>query len=227
MRWGFAAETVVAFPPGGDAEEWTIATEQVMAADQAEVTAAASLACAPPWTKGRISGAASKSLARHPLGRILSYLLQEYSRHVGHLDVARTRRLRDRRVRPQRPPMFCGTTLSNYWTWLTSARYRRTVPHMPLHTVDGFTVLCDYHVKGSLGVSPCKIITLTTTTAVSTKISHAAIPRGPSRSLLSRISRPADSSSVIILASGLRNGHTAITRAMRMRAYSASMELAV
>ncbi|WAP61107.1 mycothiol transferase [Streptomyces sp. S465] len=47
LRWGFAAENVVAYPPGGDAEEWAVApdtsTAQVMAAYQAEVTTADAL----------------------------------------------------------------------------------------------------------------------------------------------------------------------------------------
>lgn len=61
----------------------------------------------------------------------------------------------------------------------------------------------------------------------STQISHTAIPRGASRSFLSRISRPAVSCSVIILAIGRRNGHTATIREMRTRANSTRMELAV
>ena len=38
MRWGFCAQDVVAYPPGGDVEEWTVApgtsTAQVIAAYQ-------------------------------------------------------------------------------------------------------------------------------------------------------------------------------------------------
>ncbi len=54
MRWGFAAEDVLAYLPGGD-------------------------------EGGRFPpGEPAPSL-----GRILFHLLQEYARHVGHLDVAR------------------------------------------------------------------------------------------------------------------------------------------
>lgn len=94
MRWGFAAEDVVAYPAGGDAEEWTVAdgtsAEQVLAAYRAEVTAATSLvATAGLSTRARVGGRFATPEQAPSLGRILFHLLQEYARHLGHLDVAR------------------------------------------------------------------------------------------------------------------------------------------
>lgn len=94
MRWGFAAEDVVAYPPGGDAAEWTISgdtsTAEVMAAYQAEVTAANSRTAAAALNAKALPGGRFKTPGQAPsLGRILFHLLQEYARHVGHLDVAR------------------------------------------------------------------------------------------------------------------------------------------
>ena len=94
MRWGFAAEDVVAYPSGGDATEWTVAagtsTAEVLAAYHAEVAAANSLATAAALAdKARLGGRFKTPGQAPSLGRILFHLLQEYARHVGHLDVAR------------------------------------------------------------------------------------------------------------------------------------------
>jgi uncharacterized damage-inducible protein DinB len=94
LRWGFAAENVVAYPPGGEAEEWTIAASatiaQVIAAYQAEVTTANSLTGhAVLSDKARLGGRFKTPDQAPSLGRILFHLLQEYARHVGHLDIAR------------------------------------------------------------------------------------------------------------------------------------------
>ncbi|MFJ3339503.1 DinB family protein [Streptomyces sp. NPDC086766] len=94
MRWGFAAEDVVAYPPGEDAAEWTVAagtsTAEVMAAYQAEVTATNSLVGAATLSDRARLGGRFKTPDQAPsLGRILFHLLQEYARHVGQLDVAR------------------------------------------------------------------------------------------------------------------------------------------
>lgn len=94
MRWGFGAQDVVAYPPGGDAEEWTVAagtsTAQVIAAWEAEASAANSLtASAELSDKARLGGRFTTPDQAPALGRILFHLLQEYARHVGHLDVAR------------------------------------------------------------------------------------------------------------------------------------------
>ena len=65
IRWGFAAEDVLAYPPGGDEAEWTIPsgtpTAQVMDAYRGEVAAAASLVAAAglaPALFGRSTAAA-------------------------------------------------------------------------------------------------------------------------------------------------------------------------
>jgi uncharacterized damage-inducible protein DinB len=94
LRWGFGAVDVVAYPPGGDAEEWTVAagtpTAQVMAGYQAEVDAVNSLILTAGLSdKARLGGRFKTPDQAPSLGRILFHLLQEYARHVGHLDVAR------------------------------------------------------------------------------------------------------------------------------------------
>ncbi|WP_372350926.1 DinB family protein [Streptomyces sp. KL116D] len=94
LRWGFAAEEIVAYPPGGDTEEWTVpansTTAQVMSAYQAEVTVSNSLVTTAALSdKARLGGRFTDPEQAPTLGRILFHLLQEYARHVGHLDVAR------------------------------------------------------------------------------------------------------------------------------------------
>ncbi|MFD7924198.1 DinB family protein [Streptomyces sp. NPDC059740] len=94
LRWGFGAQDVVAYPPGDDAEEWTVApdtsTARVIAAYQAEVTVANSLTAQAVLTdKARLGGRFKTPDQAPSLGRILFHLLQEYARHVGHLDIAR------------------------------------------------------------------------------------------------------------------------------------------
>ncbi|SEE48160.1 Uncharacterized damage-inducible protein DinB (forms a four-helix bundle) [Streptomyces sp. 2131.1] len=94
LRWGFGAEDVVAYPPGGDAEEWTVSGDtsiaQVIAAYQAEVTVATSLTATSALSdKARLGGRFKTPDQAPSLGRILFHLLQEYARHVGHLDIAR------------------------------------------------------------------------------------------------------------------------------------------
>jgi uncharacterized damage-inducible protein DinB len=94
MQWGFDAEDVVAWLPGGDLAEMTVTasepTQDVLAAYRREVERTRQL-CAPAALADR-----SKLGGRFPapgpapsLGRILFHLLQEYARHVGHLDIAR------------------------------------------------------------------------------------------------------------------------------------------
>ncbi|MFF0852901.1 DinB family protein [Streptomyces sp. NPDC003280] len=94
LRWGFAAEDVVAYPAGGDAEEWTVpadtSTAQALAAYEAEVAVANSVALTADLSDKARLGGRFKTIEQAPsLGRILFHLLQEYARHVGHLDVAR------------------------------------------------------------------------------------------------------------------------------------------
>jgi len=94
MRWGFAAEDVLAYPPGGDEAEWSVAagesTTSVMAAYFEEVRRSRSLAArADLREQARAGGRFTTPQQAPSLGRILFHLLQEYARHVGQLDVAR------------------------------------------------------------------------------------------------------------------------------------------
>jgi uncharacterized damage-inducible protein DinB len=94
MRWGFVAEDVVAYPPGGDEAEWTIpadrSTGAVLAAYRAEVAASDSVLATAELSDPAGVGGRFRTLEQAPtLGRILFHLLQEYARHVGHLDIAR------------------------------------------------------------------------------------------------------------------------------------------
>lgn len=94
MRWGFAAEDVLAYPPGGDEAEWTVpadeSTDSVMAAYRDEVRRSRSLAAGTGLSEpSRVGGRFETPELAPPLGRILFHLLQEYARHLGQLDVAR------------------------------------------------------------------------------------------------------------------------------------------
>lgn len=94
MRWGFAAEDVVAYPPGGDEAEWGLPpdepTARIMAAYHDEVSRSRTLAARAELSRqSRVGGRFPTADAAPSLGRILFHLLQEYARHVGQLDVAR------------------------------------------------------------------------------------------------------------------------------------------
>ncbi|WP_413105551.1 DinB family protein [Streptomyces sp. Inha503] len=94
MRWGFAAENVLAYPPGGDEAEWAIPvgtpTAEIMAAYWDEVTTTTSLVATADLADKASVGGRFRTPGQAPsLGRILFHLLQEYARHVGQLDVAR------------------------------------------------------------------------------------------------------------------------------------------
>ena len=94
MRWGFAAEQVIAYPPGGDEAEWHVADDEssdaVVAAYLEEVERSRSLmAGADIRDKAQLGGRFPTADHAPSLGRILFHLLQEYARHVGHLDIAR------------------------------------------------------------------------------------------------------------------------------------------
>ena len=96
MRWGFAAEDVLAWPPGGDAEEFGVdfgvnePAERVLAAYHEEVRRSRALADAASLTDlARLGGRFTTPEQAPPLARILFHLLQEYARHTGHLDIAR------------------------------------------------------------------------------------------------------------------------------------------
>jgi uncharacterized damage-inducible protein DinB len=94
MRWGFAGEPVLAYLPGGDAEEWRVPagepTARVIAAYRDEVRRSRGLAEAADLAAPARTGGRFPTPEQAPtLGRILFHLLQEYARHVGQLDVAR------------------------------------------------------------------------------------------------------------------------------------------
>ncbi|MCW2862693.1 MAG: hypothetical protein JWP48_4401 [Actinoallomurus sp.] len=92
MRWGFAAEDVTPWPPGGDAEEWGAdePAADVLAAYDTEVRRSRELVAGAALTDvARLGGRFTTAEQAPPLARILFHLLQEYARHLGHLDVAR------------------------------------------------------------------------------------------------------------------------------------------
>lgn len=94
MRWGFAAEDVPPCPPGGDDAEWLVPADQstasLMAAYEDEVRRSRSLTERAAMTdRSAVGGRFPSSEQAPPLARILFHLLQEYARHVGHLDIAR------------------------------------------------------------------------------------------------------------------------------------------
>jgi hypothetical protein len=94
IQWGFAAEDVVAYLPGGDVAELTVApdepTDGVLAfyRDQVERTHAL-VAGAALSDRARLGGRFTTPDEAPSLARILFHLLQEYARHLGHLDIAR------------------------------------------------------------------------------------------------------------------------------------------
>lgn len=94
LRWGFQAEQIVGFQPGGDDVEWHISPEvtsvHVLATYRAEVEQARSIiAGADLDAPSSIGGRFPTAELAPPMVRILFHLLQEYARHVGHLDIAR------------------------------------------------------------------------------------------------------------------------------------------
>jgi uncharacterized damage-inducible protein DinB len=94
MRWGFAAEDILAYPPGGDEAEWSVPAEQpttdIIAAYHDEANRSLALAADAPLTEPARTGGRFQTPEQAPtLGRILFHLLQEYARHVGQLDIAR------------------------------------------------------------------------------------------------------------------------------------------
>ncbi len=91
MRWGFAAEDVAPYRHGDENAEWQVdtATDEIVAAYHAEVTRSRELAASDLDTKARVGGRFPDPAVAPTLSRILFHLLQEYARHVGHLDIAR------------------------------------------------------------------------------------------------------------------------------------------
>ncbi len=94
MRWGFAGEDLLAYPPGSDDAEWSVPAEQstdsVIAAYFEEVERSRALVDGVDITATAAVGGRFTSPEQTPsLGRIVVHLLQEYARHVGQLDVVR------------------------------------------------------------------------------------------------------------------------------------------
>lgn len=94
LRWGFLAEDVESWPPGGVAEEWRVpdgaGAGEVLDAFRAQCARSReAVADHPLDAPSRLGGRFTDPAGAPPLGRILFHLLQEYARHLGHLDVAR------------------------------------------------------------------------------------------------------------------------------------------
>jgi Protein of unknown function (DUF664) len=94
LRWGFTAEQIVGFLPDADEVEWQVAAEvtssQVLATYRGEVERArAIIAAADLDAHSSVGGRFPTPELAPPLVRILFHLLQEYARHLGHLDIAR------------------------------------------------------------------------------------------------------------------------------------------
>ncbi len=94
MRWGFAAEDVLAYLPEGDEAEWSVpageSTDSVLSTYFDEVRLSRSLAVRAQLAEPACVGGRFPTAEDAPtLGRILFHLLQEYARHVGQLDVVR------------------------------------------------------------------------------------------------------------------------------------------
>jgi hypothetical protein len=91
LRWGFAAEDVVAYPTGA---EWAVPPEvptaDVLATYADEVRRCRAIIAGAALTDPAATGGRFRTPEEAPsLARILFHLLQEYARHLGHLDVAR------------------------------------------------------------------------------------------------------------------------------------------
>lgn len=81
-------------PPGGDAAEWGVAAEEptarVLAAHADEVRRSRAIVAAADLDDRARPGGRFPTPEQAPsLARVLFHLLQEYARHVGHLDIAR------------------------------------------------------------------------------------------------------------------------------------------
>lgn len=92
LRWGFAAEDVVAYLPAND--EWQVPADvpvgEVLATYRDEVARARSIVAGSAFMDRARTGGRFDTPEQAPtLGRILAHLVQEYARHVGHLDIAR------------------------------------------------------------------------------------------------------------------------------------------
>jgi uncharacterized damage-inducible protein DinB len=100
LRWGFAAEDVEPYPPGGEPASYSVTSEYTVTADESVEGVLAAYRREVERAREVIAGAALTDVARlggrftapeqaPPLARILFHLLQEYARHAGHIDIAR------------------------------------------------------------------------------------------------------------------------------------------
>ncbi|MBA8822842.1 putative damage-inducible protein DinB [Saccharopolyspora lacisalsi] len=93
LRWGFAAEDVLARLPGGDEAEWDATSEPtaaILAAYRDEVERSRTLIARAELDDPARTGGRFRDPEQVPsLRRIVFHLFQEYARHVGQLDVAR------------------------------------------------------------------------------------------------------------------------------------------
>lgn len=94
LRWGLAAEDVVAYPSGGDAAEWSVpggaSVDDVLGAYFTEVERSRAIVAGADFAASAALGGRFATPEEAPsLGRILTHLLQEYARHVGQLDIVR------------------------------------------------------------------------------------------------------------------------------------------
>jgi len=94
LQWGLAAADVVPYPPAGDAGEWGVhpgrSSAEVLATYAAEVARSRELVAGVPLGQQARTGGRFVTADHAPtLVRILFHLLQEYARHLGHLDIAR------------------------------------------------------------------------------------------------------------------------------------------
>jgi len=92
LRWGFAAEQVPHQPPGGRNAEFLVASdesaESVLTAFHDEVNRCRAIVVRADLADVAAVGGRFPTADRTPtLGRILFHLLQEYARHLGHLDI--------------------------------------------------------------------------------------------------------------------------------------------
>ncbi len=81
----------MAYPPGGDPQEWSVVGhDDVWAGYLSEVRQGKVIVADARLTDVSQVGGRFKTEADAPtLGRILFHLLQEYARHMGQLDVVR------------------------------------------------------------------------------------------------------------------------------------------
>ncbi|WP_028925553.1 DinB family protein [Pseudonocardia acaciae] len=94
LSWGFAAEDVMSWPPGGVPAEWSLEpgeTLEGLLADWRATTRRTDsiIADAALDQRAEVGGRFPTEERAPSLARILFHLVQEYARHVGQLDIVR------------------------------------------------------------------------------------------------------------------------------------------